>query len=208
MTDRPAVTVYIDFKSPYAYLAMDEAHAMARDLGVRLRWLPYILDIPQYLGSATVAPDGTVLDENRNAHQWRRVRYSYMDCRRQARKKGLTIRGTQKIWDSTLAAAGMLYAARHGDPVLHRYQDIVFERFWQRALDIEQVRVIAAVLTEAGCDAADFPGWAEAGRAEVAEISREAEAIGVFGVPTFVVDGEIFWGREHLPDIRAMLGGG
>jgi 2-hydroxychromene-2-carboxylate isomerase len=39
----------------------------------------------------------------------------------------------------------------------------------------------------------------------VAEISRAAEAIGVFGVPTFVVDGELFWGSEHLPDIRVML---
>jgi len=29
--------------------------------------------------------------------------------------------------------------------------------------------------------------------------------LGVFGVPTFVVDGELFWGREHLPDVRAML---
>src|SRR5437763_1797757 len=35
---------------------------------------------------------------------------------------------------------------------------------------------------------------------------RAAEAIGVFGVPTFVLAGEIFWGREHLPEIREMLG--
>ena len=28
---------------------------------------------------------------------------------------------------------------------------------------------------------------------------------GVFGVPSFIVDGELFWGSEHLPDIRAML---
>jgi 2-hydroxychromene-2-carboxylate isomerase len=40
---------------------------------------------------------------------------------------------------------------------------------------------------------------------ELERICRAAEAIGVFGVPTFVVDGELFWGREHLPDIRAML---
>ena len=45
----------------------------------------------------------------------------------------------------------------------------------------------------------------EEGRAEVERICRAAEAIGVFGVPSFVVDGELFWGREHLPDIRAML---
>ena len=202
------ITVYTDFKSPYAYLAKDMAYALERDFPVRLRWLPYILDIPQYLGSATVDAAGNVLEESRNAHQWRRVRYSYMDCRRQARKLGLTIRGTQKIWDSRLAAAGMLFALRQGDDAFRRYQDMVFERFWRRALDIEQVPVIAGVLAEAGCDAGAFPAWVEEGLVEVAALGREAEALGVFGVPTFVVDGEIFWGREHVPDIRDLLANG
>ncbi len=202
------VTVYTDFKSPYAYLAKDLAYELERDFPIRLRWLPYILDIPQYLGSAKVDAAGLVLEENRNAHQWRRVRYSYMDCRRQARKRGLVIRGTQKIWDSRVAAAGMLFALRAGDDVFRRYQDIVFERFWRRELDIEQVPVIAAVLAEAGCDAAGFPGWVAEGLAEVASIARDAEAMGVFGVPTFVLDGDTYWGREHLPDIREILGGG
>ena len=199
------VTVYTDFKSPYAYLAKDLAYELERDFPIRLRWLPYILDIPQYLGSATVDAAGQVLEENRNAHQWRRVRYSYMDCRRQARKRGLIIRGTQKIWDSRLAAAGMLFALRAGDDVFRRYQDIVFERFWRRELDIEQVPVIASVLAEIGCDAGGFPGWVEEGLAEVACVARDAEAMGVFGVPTFVLDGDIYWGREHLPDIREIL---
>jgi 2-hydroxychromene-2-carboxylate isomerase len=43
------------------------------------------------------------------------------------------------------------------------------------------------------------------GREELDRICRAAEAIGVFGVPSFVIDGELFWGREHLPDIRAIL---
>ena len=33
----------------------------------------------------------------------------------------------------------------------------------------------------------------------------EAEESGVFGVPSIVVAGELFWGREHLPDIRELL---
>ena len=199
------LTVYIDYKSPYAFLAKDLAYALERDLPVRLDWRPYVLDIPSFLGSARLDADGNVLEANRNAHQWRRVRYSYMDCRRQARKRGLVIRGPQKIWDSALAAAGMLYAQHVGDAVFRRYNDLVFERFWQRALDIEDTAVIGAVLTEAGADGNGFPDYAAAGREEVAEISRAAEATGVFGVPTFVLDGELFWGSEHLPDIRAML---
>jgi 2-hydroxychromene-2-carboxylate isomerase len=199
------VTVYIDYKSPYAYLAKDLAYELERDFALRAQWLPYVLDIPSFLGSARVSPDGAVLEESRNAHQWRRVRYSYMDCRREARKRGLVIRGPQKIWDSTLAAAGMLYAKRAGDDVFRRYNDAVFERFWKRELDIEDAGVIAAVLNEAGADGDAFPAEAAAGREEVAAISRAAEAAGVFGVPSFVVSGELFWGREHLPDIRAML---
>jgi 2-hydroxychromene-2-carboxylate isomerase len=205
MSEPRLVTVYIDYKSPYAYLAKDLAYELERMPAVRLKWLPYVLDIPSFLGSARVDTDGHVLEESRNAHQWRRVRYSYMDCRRQARKRGIVIRGPQKIWDSALAAAGMMYAQRAGDAVFRRYHDIVFERFWRRELDIEDAAVIAALLTEAGADGAAFPAQAQARRDEVAEISRAAEAHGVFGVPTFVVDGELFWGSEHLPDIRGML---
>jgi 2-hydroxychromene-2-carboxylate isomerase len=201
----PIVTVYTDYKSPYAYLAKDLTYELERDLPIRLNWLPYVLDIPSFLGSARVDTDGTVLEENRNAHQWRRVRYSYMDCRRQAQKQGLVIRGPQKIWDSTLAAAAMLCAKRAGDDVFRRYNDAVFERFWKRELDIEDVSVIAAALNDAGADGDAFPMQAAAAREEVTAISRAAEAAGVFGVPSFVVHGELFWGREHLPDIRAML---
>jgi 2-hydroxychromene-2-carboxylate isomerase len=201
------VTVYTDYKSPYAYLCKDLEYELESDLRVRLEWRPYVLDIPSYLGSATLDADGRVVQQERNAHQWRRVRYSYMDCRRQARKRGLVIRGPQKIWNSTLAAAGMLFAQRAGDAVFRRYHDAVFERFWKRELDIEDTAVIAAILDEAGADGAAFVQRATAECEEVARISREAEAQGVFGVPTFVLDEELFWGREHLPDIRQMLTG-
>jgi 2-hydroxychromene-2-carboxylate isomerase len=200
------VTVYIDFKSPYAYLAKDLAYDLERDFPIRLDWLPYVLDIPSFLGSAKLGPDGKVIEENRNAHQWRRVRYSYMDCRRQARKRGLVIRGPQKIWDSHLAAVGMLHAKKQGEAVLRGYQDRVFERFWKRELDIEDPGVIAAVLNEAGADATGFAAYRTAdGPAEVDRVCRSAEEAGVFGVPSFIVDGELFWGSEHLPDIRTML---
>ncbi len=211
MTDRRVVTVYTDYKSPYAYLAVGPAYQLAEECGVGLDWLPYVLDIPSFLGSARLDAQGRVIEENRNAHQWRRVKYSYMDCRRQARKHGLTIRGPQKIWDSTLAAAGLLYAKRHGEDVLRRYNLLTFERFWKRELDIEDPATVAGVLAEAMGEA-EARGFAEfaadAGPREVDRISREAEAAGIFGVPTFVVDGELFWGREHLTDIRDMLAGG
>ena len=187
---------YIDYKSPYAYLTKDPVYDLEREFGVQFTWLPINLFIPDFLGTV----------EGRNDHQWRRVRYSYMDCRRQARKRGLVIRGPQKIWDSTLAACGMLYARRQGEAVLRRYHDITFERFWKRELDIEHRDVIGAVLAESGADTAGFSAYlAGEGREELDRICRAAEALGVFGVPSFVIDGELFWGREHLPDIRAIL---
>ena len=66
--------------------------------------------------------------------------------------------------------------------------------------------MIGAVLAESGADAAGFAAYlAGEGREELDRICDEAEALGGFGVPSVVVDGELFWGREHLPDIRAML---
>jgi 2-hydroxychromene-2-carboxylate isomerase len=205
MTAPDIVTVYIDYKSPYAYLAKDLAYELEQDHPIQLDWRPYILDIPSFLGSARIDPGGAVLEQDRNAHQWRRVRYSYMDCRRQARKRGLTIRGPQKIWDSTLAAAGMLFTQQAGDAIFRRYHDKVFERFWQRALDIEDPDALATIISEAGADGSAFQARSEDLRSDVATISRKAEADGVFGVPTFVLAGEIYWGSEHLADIRDRL---
>ena len=159
MAELETLAVYTDYKSPYAYLAKDLVYELQRDFPVRIDWLPYRLDIPSFLGSARLDDNGRVIEEQRNAHQWRRVRYSYMDCRRQARKRGMVIRGTQKIWDSTLALCGMLYAKREGDAVFRRYHNTVFERFWKRELDIEDAAVVCGVLADAGADPAGFPDY-------------------------------------------------
>ena len=207
MAEPRTVTVYIDYKSPYAYLAKDLAYELARDFPVQLDWLPYDLDLADFMGSARVDGTGRVIEEQRTPHQWRRVKYSYMDCRRQARKRGLVIRGTQKIWNSQLALIGLLYAKRQGEAVLRRYNDITFERFWKRELDIEEPAVVTAVLAEAGVGTTGFAAYlAGDGRTELVRVCRDAEEKGVFGVPSFILDGELFWGREHLPDIRGMLG--
>ena len=91
--------------------------------------------------------------------------------------------------------------------VLHRYNDLTFERFWKRELDIEEPDVVRAVLAEAGADTSAFRAYlAEEGPRELESVGRAAEAKGVFGVPSFVLNGELFWGSEHLLEIREMLG--
>lgn len=202
---RQTIKVYSDYKSPYAYLAKDLIYDLERETGVTVDWLPYTLDIPAYLGSAKLDTSGGVAEESRNAHQWRRVKYSYMDCRREANRLGLTIRGTQKIWDSSLANIGMLYAKERG--VFRRYHDRVFERFWKRELDIESVSVLGALLTECGADASDFAAYTEGeGRTLLKNVQTDAEAAGVFGVPSFLLpDGDLYWGREHVARLREVL---
>ena len=200
-----SLALYVDYKSPYAYLAKDPAYRLAVETGVDIDWLPYILDIPAYLGSAKVDGEGRVLEQSRNPHQWRRVKYSYMDVRREANRIGLTIRGTKKIWDSSLAGIGLIWAKRHG--AFRAYNDEVFERFWKRELDIEDPVVLKDVLQRAGADVAGFEVWlAGDGRKELKAVQEAAEARGVFGVPSFLFpDGDLYWGREHLPSVRGRL---
>jgi len=206
MDKAKTISVYSDYKSPYAFLAKDLIYELEDQFDVHLEWLPYTLDIPSYLGSARLDEHGEVIESSRNAHQWRRVRYSYMDCRREARKRGLVVLGTRKIWDSSIAAIGMLWAKRQGRHRFRAYHDRVFERFWRRELDIERAEAIASVLSEVDADGSGFRSYlAGAGRIEHDTIRESAEAAGVFGVPSFIVDGELFWGREHLADIKEKL---
>ena len=192
MTAAPELTVYIDVKSPYAYLAIGPTRKLAAEFGIVPVWKFYTLEIPDFLGAV----------ETRNPHQWRRVLYSYMDARRLANQVGLTVRGPQKIFDSSIAHIGMLRAQDHGR--FEPYIDRVFERFWKRELEIEDPAVIASVLEEAGVPGADdFPEWAEdEGRRRHDEVLREAEELGVFGVPSYLFKDELFWGGDRLDMLR------
>ena len=100
--------------------------------------MPLTLNIPDYLD----AVDG------RSAHNWRKVRYSYMDARRLANRVGLTIRGPQKIFDTRMASIALMFA--RGKPGFDRFVDLGFERFFKRELDIENEQVMTALREEAG----------------------------------------------------------
>jgi 2-hydroxychromene-2-carboxylate isomerase len=188
------IKLYFDYKSPFAYLAKDEAYQLEDDYQVQIEWLPYVVNIPEVYGDL----------QTRDQLQWRKVRYSYMDARRWANKRGLVVRGPQKIFDSSLAAIGMLYARKQGQ--FRAYHDRVFERFWKRELDIENTQEIAAVLAEIGVDPEGFFAYVEGeGRTELAAILQRADADEVFGVPIFIVDGEMFWGHDRISLLKEKL---
>ena len=200
------LTSYFDYKSPYAYLAQEPLLALKDELGLELSLLPYTLDIPSFLGSAEVDGGGNVTRSERNEHQWRRVRYSYMDCRREANRRGLVLRGTRKIFDSTIAHIGYLYALETGDPL--DYHNTVYERFWRRELDIEDLAALEGVLAEARVPVEGFRDYAEGeGRAEHDAVNEAAFDAGVYGVPTYLVADEAWFGREHLPRVSWLLAG-
>jgi len=202
------LAVYIDLKSPYAYLAIDPTRAMARALEVPIDWRPFTLDIPSYLGSARLGRGGEVAASRRSAQQWSGVKYAYYDCRRYANLCGKTVRGTVKIWDSSLAGIAMLWARRQGPERFERFVDEAYPHFWRRELDIEDPSVLEETLARSGAEARGFRAFAEGpGRAEHDAINEAAFDAGVFGVPTYLVEDEMWFGREHLPRIAWLLGG-
>ena len=201
--------VYVDIKSPYAFVAKDPTRRLAETLGIRVDWRPLTLDIPSYLGSARLDEKGKVAEANRTSSQWRNVRYAYRDARRYASLTGLTLRGTVKIWDTSLVHIGMIWMRkREDDAALARYLDLVYERFWRREFDAEDAAVVAGAVAEAGGDASGFRAFLHGpGREEHGAMQAAIFDAGIFGVPSYVVDGELFFGRENLPLVRWLLSG-
>ncbi len=197
---------YFDYKSPYAYLAQDAAGRFARESGVEIEWRPLTLNIPLFLGRAELDEEGNDVLDARNAHQWRRVRYAYMDCRREANRRGITLLGPRRIFDSSVAHIGFLYAQERGQS--DGFHDRAFERFFRREFDVGDAgAAVGALLSECGVETDAFSDYlAGPGREKHDRIQREAEEQGVFGVPSFVIDGELFWGEERIPRVREALG--
>jgi 2-hydroxychromene-2-carboxylate isomerase len=187
------VIVWSDYVSPYAFVAKAWAYQLEADYEIDLEWQPYTLDIASFQGSV----------EARDAHHWRRVRYAYMDARRFANKQGLTLMGPKKIFNARPVNAGMLYAQRHG--TFRAYNDLAFDLFWRRELDPESVAAVGALLERAGAPT-DFSAFYEGeGGAEHDRLREQAEASGIFGVPSFVFEGELFWGGDRIILLRERL---
>ncbi|MBT5195633.1 MAG: disulfide bond formation protein DsbA, partial [Rhodospirillaceae bacterium] len=159
-----------DYKSPFAYLAKDPTYALEDEFDVIVEWRHFTLDIPSFLGAV----------ETRTETEWRKVRYAYMDMRRWANKRGLTVRGPRRIYDSSPAGIGMQYAQDQG--VFRPYNDRVFKGFWNHELEVDDVDALTAVLDEVGADASGFADYlAGEGRRLHDEMRLETENLGVFG---------------------------
>ena len=96
-------------------IAKDPAYAIEDQFGIEIDWRPLTLDIPSYLGSARLDAQGKVAESNRTPQQWSGVKYAYRDARRYASLRNITLSGTTKIWDSSLAGIGMEWARRRAE---------------------------------------------------------------------------------------------
>jgi 2-hydroxychromene-2-carboxylate isomerase len=181
------IKFYYDYKSPFTFLAFAPALELERTHRVKLAFYPHVFDFEAYGGEL----------KDRSPRDWFKVQYLYADARRFANERGITIRGPQKLFNSRLALISGIFADSQGK--FREYSLRVFERFFKRELDLENIDTLAAVISDTGMDAAEFRRFAVGeGPAALAEALAQGERDGVFGVPTFIVAGEPFWGNDRM----------
>ena len=189
------IDLWLDLRSPYSFLAKDPAYALEKELDVTLRLRPFSLNL------ATIA---NLNDPAALANGLRKIKYLYADARRFAGPRGITLLGPKKIFDQKLVHLAWLFADKGGKG--RTLIDLAYPRFFKRELDYEDRGAVGMLLRESGVDPAGFDAFAAGeGPGELAAHQAEGEAQGVFAVPTFVVDGELFWGQDRIDFVRAKL---
>jgi 2-hydroxychromene-2-carboxylate isomerase len=190
--------VCVDFKSAGAYLAVQPTIAMAREAGIDLQW--QIIHTPALREPIDpgAKPDRAAL------HKYTRGRYVLDDLRRYAAHE---LSGLHDAQRSDFAAAGLLWVINNQGDV-HAYIIAVFARFWQQRANIDSVADIAEVLAGLGIEVSGFAGFVETCGVAQAQSQREDLAgQGVSFSPTYLLEGELFQGRQHLPLLRSLLYG-
>ena len=182
---RAEVKMYSDYKSPYAYVAFDPGMELEQKYNVRVRWRPFQLRIK---GKG-----------QRSVYSEYKVKYSYLDARRWAnlRPGGLVIKGPLKIYDTTPALVGGLFAEKQGRLV--EYSRSVFDKFFRRELEVDQPDAVAAHIASMGMSEQAYRDYlAGDGMQDYESAHEEATADQIFGVPIFVFNGEPFWGHDRI----------
>lgn len=191
-----AVTLYVDTISPYAWLGLMRAEAFAARHDVAWDVRPVVY--------------GVLLDRNAlvgPAESDAKRRYMVLDAAREAALHGFRFTGPPAHPYRSLEAlrAIALYAGRDAFVAARALADAA----WGAGRDLTDVAVLADALAEAGLDATDLAARIAApdAKAAVRAATEQALDAGVFGVPTFVLDGELFWGHDRMDALGRRLGG-
>lgn len=184
------LTVFIDFKSPASFLALEPTLALAQETGVQKDWFPFSVrpfSIPEEQAEETVG------------ERHRRVRaIAQRDTHlHYARVQGREMRFSKTPAGSDAALAAM--AGIDGDPV--PFIRAAFAAYWTEQADLDNEAVVAALLSSL---AMALPDW-ETAREKLVSIRAKAEESGIFESPSYVFADQLFVGREHLPWIGSLI---
>ena len=187
------LTVVLDIKDPHSYLAKDPTCALVDEMGVDVDWLPFV--------SRPLRRHSARGEDRGSRHRHFRAAYIERAIACYAGARGITIRDIYRAPDSSLAGMGMLAAKAHSEGALRTYLDLAFRRYWENDLDIEDPDSVSGLLSAAGVSVFDFDAVG------FSALQESLDLAGVLETPAYLVDGEVFLGRAHLPMIRWILGG-
>lgn len=195
------IDFYFDFSSPYSFLASEQIEALAARHGRTVNYRPILL------GAIFKASGGAPLTEQYAP----KAKYSIHDFERSARFAGIRFRYPSKFPISSVAPARAVLALQRDRPeqaiaLVHA----LFRAFFQEDCDISDAAVVADVANSIGLDGAKLTDDAQqpAVKDALRKAVEDSIAFGVFGAPTIVVDGEVFWGNDRLPQIERWLASG
>ncbi len=191
------VEFYFDYGSPYSYIAHTRLREVLRRTGGEAQYRIMLLGgVFQLTGNSSPA---------NNPLKWPN---SQRDLERYVKKYQVPFQRNPHFPVNTLKAMrGAIVAESQG--ILPRYSDAVFAGMWRDAQKMDDESVLARVLGEAGIDPARLlPRIAEdAVKQKLKSYTEAAAKRGVFGAPTFFVDGEMFFGQDRLDFVEdALLG--
>ena len=188
------IDCYLDFISPYAYLAFEQLPQALQGLSYEMTYRPVLfaglLKHHGQLGPAEIA----------SKRDWTYRQVSWL-----AARHGIELAVPAAHPFNPLGLLRLAWAcASHGAP--NRYVvETIFRHVWrggQAADGPARLADLTATLAPALDPAGDEVKQA------LRAATEQALAAGVFGVPSFVLDGRVFWGFDALPMLRAQLAGG
>ena len=198
-----SIDYYFAPQSPWAYLGHQRFARIAREAGAKINVLPVDL-------GGKVFPVSGGLPLNKRAPQ--RQAYRLLDMKRFADHLGMPI-NVQPTYFPVAGddAAQLIIAAdlKDGTEAAMALAFEVFKAVWVNEQNIEDPQVLAAALQRAGLSAQRLDdSHTQAVIERYEEDTRLAIEAGVFGAPSYVIDGEIFWGQDRLDFVARRLAQG
>lgn len=189
------IDCWFEFGSNYSYPAVMRLPGLAEKAGVRIHWKPFLLGpIFQSFGWTT---SPFVTQKEKGTYVWR-------DMERVCDKHGIPWRKPTTF--PRRAVLPMRVALMGADePWMVDYCREMMLRNFACDSEIDNPQAVGAVLTALGLDAGTMLARAQsdANKAALRAQTDEARCLGIFGAPTFVVGGEMFWGNDRLEDALA-----